>query len=40
MAAGRSAGVVLACWRVAGDGTSVPWPVILPDAYVEIGAAP
>src|SRR5262245_43867015 len=28
--------VVLACWRVAGDGTSVPSPTILPDAYVEI----
>ena len=30
------AGVVLAYWRVAGDGTAVPWPAILPDAYVEI----
>jgi AraC-like DNA-binding protein len=29
-------GVILACWRVAGDGASVPWPAILPDAYVEI----
>src|SRR5262245_22016295 len=29
-------GVVLAYWRVAGDGTSVPSPTILPDAYVEI----
>ena len=29
-------GVVLACWRVAGDGASVPYPAILPDAYVEI----
>ena len=29
-------GVVLAYWRVAGDGTSVPSPAILPDAYVEI----
>src|SRR5262245_18774932 len=29
-------GVVLAYWRVAGDGTSVPSPVILPDVYVEI----
>src|SRR5262249_16642279 len=29
-------GVGLACWPVAGDGTSVPSPTILPDAYVEI----
>jgi AraC-like DNA-binding protein len=29
-------GVILAYWRVAGDGTSVPSPTILPDAYVEI----
>ena len=29
-------GVILACWRVAGDGTAVPSPAILPDAYVEI----
>jgi hypothetical protein len=29
-------GVVLAYWRVAGDGTSVPSPTIRPDAYVEI----
>jgi AraC-like DNA-binding protein len=29
-------GVVLAYWRVAGDGASVPSPAILPDAYVEI----
>src|SRR5262245_53191160 len=29
-------GVVLAYWRVTGDGTSVPSPMILPDAYVEI----
>src|SRR5262245_59968996 len=29
-------GVVLAYWRVAGDGRSVPSPTILPDAYVEI----
>jgi AraC-like DNA-binding protein len=28
--------VILAYWRVAGDGTSVPSPTILPDAYVEI----
>jgi AraC-like DNA-binding protein len=30
------AGAVLAYWRVAGDGRSVPSPTILPDAYVEI----
>jgi len=30
------AGVILAYWRVAGDGRSVPSPTILPDAYVEI----
>ena len=29
-------GVILAYWRVAGDGTSVPSPAILPDAFVEI----
>jgi AraC-like DNA-binding protein len=29
-------GVILAYWRVAGDGTSVPSPTILPDAYMEI----
>src|SRR5215471_3213902 len=29
-------GLVLAYWRVAGDGTSVPSPTILPDAYMEI----
>jgi len=29
-------GVILAYWRVAGDGTLVPSPTILPDAYVEI----
>src|SRR5262249_28217946 len=29
-------GVVLAYWSVAGDGSSVPSPTILPDAYVEI----
>jgi len=29
-------GVILAYWRVAGDGRSVPSPTILPDAYVEI----
>src|SRR5262249_29715952 len=29
-------GVVLAYWRVAGDGTSVPSPAILPDAYMEV----
>src|SRR5262249_41596809 len=29
-------GVILAYWRVAGDGTSVPSPTILPDPYVEI----
>src|SRR5262245_1881764 len=29
-------GVVLAYWRVAGDGTSVPSPTILPDAFMEI----
>jgi AraC-like DNA-binding protein len=28
--------VVLAYWRVEGDGASVPSPTILPDAYVEI----
>src|SRR5262245_47855472 len=28
--------VVLAYWRIAGDGTSVPNPAILPDAYIEI----
>jgi hypothetical protein len=28
-------GVILAYWRVAGDGTLVPSPTILPDAYVE-----
>src|SRR5262245_49043024 len=28
--------VVVAFWRVEGDGTSVPSPTILPDAYVEI----
>src|SRR5262249_51158652 len=30
------AGAILAYWRVAGDGRSVPSPTILPDAYVEI----
>src|SRR5262245_23599584 len=30
------AGAVLAYWRVAGDGRSVPSPTILPDAYVEL----
>src|SRR5262245_43435544 len=30
------AGAILAYWRVAGDGRSVPAPTILPDAYVEI----
>src|SRR5262249_11945231 len=30
------AGIILAYWRVAGDGTAVPSPTILPDAYVEI----
>jgi hypothetical protein len=30
------AGAILAYWRVAGDGGSVPSPTILPDAYVEI----
>src|SRR5262249_50968362 len=29
-------GVVLAYWFVEGDGTEVPSPTILPDAYVEI----
>ena len=29
-------GVVLAYWRVTGDGSSVPSPAILPDAYVEL----
>src|SRR5262245_60257586 len=29
-------GAILAYWRVAGDGRSVPSPTILPDAYVEI----
>src|SRR5262245_5982412 len=29
-------GVVLAYWRVVGDGSLVPSPAILPDAYVEI----
>src|SRR5262249_12610058 len=29
-------GVVLAFWRVVGDGSAVPSPAILPDAYVEI----
>src|SRR5262245_58189500 len=29
-------GNILAYWRVAGDGRSVPSPTILPDAYVEI----
>jgi len=29
-------GVILAYWRVAGDGRSVPSPTILPDAYVEV----
>src|SRR5262245_56905606 len=29
-------GVVLAYWRVVGDGSSVPSPTILPDAYVEL----
>ena len=29
-------GVVLAYWRVAGDGSAVPSPAILPDAYVEV----
>jgi AraC-like DNA-binding protein len=29
-------GVVLAYWRVAGDGSAVPSPAILPDAYMEI----
>ena len=30
------AGTILAYWRVAGDGRSVPSPTILPDAYVEV----
>src|SRR5262245_56177699 len=30
------AGAILAYWRVAGDGRSVPSPTILPDANVEI----
>jgi AraC-like DNA-binding protein len=29
-------GVILAYWRVVGDGSSVPSPMILPDAYVEV----
>jgi AraC-like DNA-binding protein len=29
-------GVILAYWRVAGDGSAVPSPAILPDAYMEI----
>ena len=29
-------GVVLAYWRVVGDGLSVPSPMILPDAHVEV----
>jgi AraC-like DNA-binding protein len=29
-------GVVLAFWRVVGEGSAVPSPTILPDAYVEI----
>lgn len=29
-------GVVLAYWRVSGDGSSVPSPAILPDAAVEL----
>jgi len=29
-------GVILAYWRVAGDGRTVPSPTILPDAYVEV----
>jgi AraC-like DNA-binding protein len=33
---GALAGAILAYWRVAGDGRSVPSPTILPDAYVEI----
>jgi AraC-like DNA-binding protein len=30
------AGIILAYWRVVGDGTAVPSPTILPDAYVEV----
>src|SRR5262249_16421215 len=30
------AGAILAYWRVAGDGRSVPSPPLLPDVYVEI----
>ena len=29
-------GVILAYWRVAGDGSAVPSPAILPDAYMGI----
>src|SRR5438132_1377741 len=29
-------GAVLTFWSVVGDGSSVPSPTILPDAYVEI----